>query len=301
MKASCLNTAALAAWFVCASAAGAAPLSIFVSIPPQAYLVERIAGEDATVQALIQQGQDPHTFEAAPRQMAALAKADAYFELGALPFEAQMVEKIRAVNPALRIESMSQGIALREIEEHGHEGEEAHHVQEGGKDPHIWLDPARLKAMAENTVRMLAALHPEHSAVYQTNGEALRQEIERADAHARAALEPYKGETFFVYHPAFGYFADAYGLHQEALEIEGKSPSPRELQAIIAEARAAGAKAIFVQPGFDTKSAEAIASAIGGAVAPLDDLARNTPQNIENMASSIKSAFEPKDAPNAQP
>ncbi len=174
--------------------------------------------------------------------MAELAKADAYLALGALPFEQQIMEKIRAVNPALRMESMSQGITLHEFEEHGHEGHEAEHGHSGGKDPHIWLAPDSLKAITANTAQALSALRPERAAVYTANEEALRQEIERADTHARAMLEPYRGHAFFVYHPAFGYFADAYGLRQEALEIEGKSPSPKELQAIIAKARAAGAK-----------------------------------------------------------
>jgi zinc transport system substrate-binding protein len=94
-----------------------------------------------------------------------------------------------------------------------------------------------------------------------------------------------------VYHPAFGYFADAYGLKQVPVEVEGKEPSARQLAAFIERAKAAGAKVIFVQPQFSTKSAEAVARSIGGAVVPMDPLATDYLANLERTAEKTAEAL----------
>ena len=88
-----------------------------------------------------------------------------------------------------------------------------------------------------------------------------------------------------VFHPAFGYFTDTYDLVQEAVEIEGKSPRPRQLANLIGQARKDGVKVIFVQPQFDPRSAETIARAVGGRVVSIDPLAENILQNIQVMAA----------------
>ena len=80
------------------------------------------------------------------------------------------------------------------------------------------------------------------------------------DAQLRQALKPFRGQTFYVFHPAFGYFADAYHLQQKSVETEGKSPTPRQLLALIKQARAEGVKIIFLQPQFDVHAAEAVAA-----------------------------------------
>ena len=90
------------------------------------------------------------------------------------------------------------------------------------------------------------------------------RELDGLDARIRRALRPFRGQTFYVFHPAFGYFADAYGLRQKSVETEGKSPTPRQLLALIKQARAEGVKIIFLQPQFDRRAADAVATALGG-------------------------------------
>ena len=104
-------------------------------------------------------------------------------------------------------------------------------------------------------------------------------------------MEPYLGATFFVYHPAFGYFADAYGLYQEPVETGGQSPTPKALTAFIENAKKEGAKVIFVQPQFDQRNAETVAKAIGGKVVPLDPLAEDVLGNLKTIADSIATAL----------
>jgi zinc transport system substrate-binding protein len=78
---------------------------------------------------------------------------------------------------------------------------------------------------------------------------------------------------------------------QETIEIQGKAPSPRQIQAAIRAAREAGARTIFVQPQFDARAAQSIARAIGGEVAPLDPLARDVLKNLQTMGNTIEKAL----------
>ncbi|HOO46050.1 MAG TPA: zinc ABC transporter substrate-binding protein, partial [Deltaproteobacteria bacterium] len=92
-------------------------------------------------------------------------------------------------------------------------------------------------------------------------------------------------------HPAFGYFAQSYGLEQLAVEVEGKEPSARQLSDLIARARAEKVRIIFVQPQFSKKNAQTIAQAIGGAVVPINPLPEDYLRELEGMAEKIRDAL----------
>ena len=138
----------------------------------------------------------------------------------------------------------------------------------------------------------LAELDPDHADTYRRNLAAFDADLDRVHAQIAEALAPLKGQAIFVFHPAFGYFADAYGLKQIPVEIGGKEPTARQLAGLIDRAKAAGVKVIFVQPQFSQKSAGAVAAAIDGVVVPLDDLARDYLMNLENVAAKVKVALQ---------
>ena len=81
-------------------------------------------------------------------------------------------------------------------------------------------------------------------------------------------------------------------MHQEAVEVEGKSPTPRQLYSLLTRAKTDKVKIVFVQPQFDRKSAQAIANGIGGEVVPLDPLAEDVVGNLKIMAEKIQSALK---------
>jgi zinc transport system substrate-binding protein len=287
----------------------AARLETFAGVPPLAYLIERIGGAHVAVRVLVQPGQDPHTFEPSPRQMMALGRATVYFEVG-MPFERTLLARIRRSRPDLTVVDTAKGIQKRMMAEHHHEqaGHEEHaHEAEGAveaesheghdglneedADPHVWLSPSLLKVQARNIADALIAADPAHAADYRKNLDTVLKDVDATDAHVRKVLAPYKGQSFYVFHPAFGYFADAYGLKQEAVEVEGKSPSPRQLAELIHKARAENVHIIFVQPQFASASAAAVASSIDGAVVPMDSLAKDVLKNLDDMAAKIDAAL----------
>ena len=102
---------------------------------------------------------------------------------------------------------------------------------------------------------------------------------------------PKNRRKLFVFHPAFGYFADSYGLKQTPLESQGKEPSAQQLAALIDKAKKEGVKVIFVEPQYSKKTAQTVATAIGGTLVTLDPLPRNYLDGIEDMARRIKKAL----------
>ncbi len=277
-----------------------AALEVYVSIPPQKYFAERVGGKHVSVRALLAPGQSPHVFEPTPQVIARAGQADVFFKIN-MPFEAQVVDKLAASTKNLHIVDTSAGIqrvagAVCTDPHHHHDeaGNEHAHAHDGDEiDPHIWMDPTLVKTMAANMRDALAELDPAHAEDYAANYAALAADLDALDADIAAQLAPAKGKAFFVFHPACGYFARRYGLRQVAIEAGGKAPHARQLATLIEEARAAGAKLIFVQPQFDTSNAEVIAKAINGAVAPLDPLAENYLENLRQMAAEIRDALTP--------
>jgi zinc transport system substrate-binding protein len=283
------------------TSAPAARLRVAVSILPQAWFVERIGGECVTVDVLVGPGQSPHAFEPSPRQMTALADARAYVRIG-IDFEQSLVPRLERMFPNLRIVDQRTGVPLRPVDaacDHDHEHEQGHDHADahGAPDPHIWLSPPLAKTQAQTIADALVALDPARAATYRANLAALHADLDRVHAELAAALAPLKGRELFVFHPAFGYFADAYGLKQVPVEVGGKEPTPRQLAQLIERARSAGVQVIFVQPQFPQKSAAAVARAINGAVVPMDDLARDYLANLSDMAAKIKTALAPSAAP----
>ena len=261
-------------------------IKTFVSIPPLSFFVERVAGPFAEVNVMVDQGQDAHTYEPTPQQMSSLAESQFYFSIG-LPFEETLLPKIIALNHSLKVIDANFGIRRRIIGT----AESADPEHAGLPDPHTWLDPRLAKIQAQNIESALAQFDPSHVTDYQANLQALHNDLDRLDANLAGALKPYRGQTILVFHPAFGYFCDAYGLVQMAVEIEGQEPSARQLADLIEKAKAKKIQIIFAQPQFSTVVVRRIAESIGAAVAPMNDLAPDYLENLQNMADRIAQQF----------
>ena len=262
------------------------PLSVFVSIPPQAYFVKRIGGDRVTVNVLIPSGKNPATYAPTPAQMAKLARSSLYFRIG-VPFENAFTGKIASLSKQVQIVDTRKGISLRKMDGQNHSAK-------GGADPHIWMSPVLVKIQAETIYNTLVLLDPEGEVEYRTGLNSFLSDLDALDEKISMALAPVKGRSIFVFHPVFGYFADAYDLKQIAVEIEGKSPKGKNLSKFIKKAKIDGVSVIFVQPQFDSNAASKIASAINGVVLPLDPLNRNYITNMEDMADKIHQALQRK-------
>lgn len=296
------------------------PLTVGVSIPPQAYFVQRVGGEYVRILTLVEPGQSPHSYEPTPRQMTALAEAGLYFSIG-VEFERQTLPRLGKLFPKMAIVDTRAGVPLRKMSadahcehEHEHDGEhddhaghqhEGEHHEEHGEtqptehdhaageaDPHIWLSPALVKIQARTICIALSSKDPAHADEYKRNLAAFEADLDKIHERLAEALKPLKGQEVFVFHPAYGYFMDEFGLRQVPVEIAGKEPTARQLAQLIDRAKAVGVHAVFVQPQFSKKTAQAVAEAIEGAVVAMDPLAADYLDNLERMAEAVKAGLK---------
>lgn len=272
-------------------------LPVFVGIPPLEFLVEQIGGEHVAVGVLVQPGQDPHTFEPTPQQVRALTKAKLFFRIG-MPFEDILLAKITESQQRLTVVDTTRGIERHAMDAacsghggpaRGEQDDDAHAA--GEPDPHVWLSPPLLKIMAANIAEALEQADPPHAQDYRKNLAVLQSRFDAEHEKIGRMLAPYRGRTFYVFHPAFGYFADAYGLRQVAIEARGQSPSPKELQALIEEACRDRVTVVFVQPQSAQQSAEVLAKAIAGRTDTINGLAKDVFQDMDDIAAKLVAAM----------
>ncbi len=271
-----LLTFCLACGLPAGAPAGQRQLSVFVSILPEEYFVKRIGGDRVRVEALVQPGQSPETYEPTPQQMARLARTRIYFRIG-VPFENGLIPKLIRSMPNLTIIDLREGLDLLELAG----------AQSGELDPHTWLDPLLVKKQARLIMKTLIRFDPEGTKLYRTNYQKFARDLETLNSRLLTILRPLAGRTVYVFHPAYGYFCRAYNLAQKAVEEHGKRPGGKRLAELIEQARRDRVKVIFVQPQFSVKAAKTIAKAIGGTVVALNPLARDYITNMKTMASKM--------------
>jgi zinc transport system substrate-binding protein len=269
------------------------PLQVVVSILPQQYLVERIAGPGVDILTLVQPGDNEATYSPGPATLAALDGARVWFTMG-VHFEDAWLDRITRDRPGLEIVPLAAGLALRRTEGdatlpsgRGH----AAHSHAGKPDPHTWTDPRLAAQMAARIAATFAQLDPAGADAYLARSAALRDELLALHEEIAARLAPLRGEAFIVFHPSWGYFADAYGLVQLPIEIGGREPGPRGLAELIRRGRDAGARAVFVQPQFSQRSAKAVAEALGAELVEADPLSVDYLENLRRVSIRMEKAL----------
>lgn len=290
-------------WLLLASSALSADtadkLNIFVSVLPQKYIAERVGGDAVQVNVMVQPGDSPATYEPNPRQISKLSKADMYIRVG-VAFENSWMDRIRAVNATMPVLDARDGLELLELADHNHDhghADEAHgeeHSASGEaqdehteQDPHIWTSPRIVKTMAAQLATQFSKMRPAQHQQFDTNLTSFLAELDQLDKELTELFKTTSQRKFMVFHPSWGYFADAYGLTQIPIEADGKEPGARALLQLIRQARKEGVKTIFIQPQFDQRMAGQVAKAIDGTVVSIDPLAEDYMANLRQAARLI--------------
>ncbi|MBN1915030.1 MAG: zinc ABC transporter substrate-binding protein [Parachlamydiales bacterium] len=248
-------------------------ISVFVSILPLKNFVEEIGKDYIDVQVMVLPGQSPETYAPMPKQIEALGRADLYYKIG-VPFENMWMDKMQKNAPHLRVIDVTEDLPI------SHE-----------EDPHVWMNPLYVIRMCERIVQSLVSIDPDRQQIYQKNCLSFQKKLSELDEKLQKQLSPFKGRAFLVFHPAWGYFAKRYGLLQLAIEKEGKDPGPRDILAIIAEAKKENISAIFVQKQFDQKNARVIAEALQAKIIVADPLAEKYILNMEDFTQQLIHSF----------
>lgn len=256
---------------------------VSVSILPQKYFVEQIAGHLLQVNVLVTPGSSPHNYEVLPSQMKDLAKSKAWLQIGLLTFEDAWKEKLANINKDLLIVNSSEGILPLAGDDHHEEG----HEPAGAFDPHVWLAPAEVKTLAQNTLKALTKSFPQHTSEFERNYSRFILKIDSLSAQIDQKLAPLKNRNILIFHPALAYYARQFNLDQIPLELDGKEPSPKHMKDIVDLAHQQNIHVIFIQKEFDSAFAKQMAQEINGEVLVIDPLDYNWEKQMLDITEKI--------------
>lgn len=278
------------------------PDTITVSILPQKYILEQIAGDKYQINVLVPDGSGPETYEPTAMQMQEVSRSKACIITGLLDFEKSWLTKISEQYPELQVINTSTRVDLIE----GHEGDEGdegaeghathevddahaeHHHHAGGIDPHIWLSISAVKAQSDMILDYLVKSDPENGQMYTDNHSKFIVRLDSLDkiiADKFNALE--KPVSFMIYHPSLGYYARDYDLSQIPIELEGKEPSPAYMMELIDQAKEVNITTIFYSEQFDKRSAETLARQLNVKLTAFNPLAENIEKNLLSITENI--------------
>lgn len=273
---------------------------ITVSIRPQKYIVEQIAGSQYHINVLVPDGSSPETYEPSASQMREISESKLCIINGLLDFEKSWMPKIAEMHPDLRILNTSEELELIEgHDHHHHEGEVHEHETEktkedygthlhGGIDPHTWLSIRTVKIQANSIYKALVSINPVDSVIYRTNYTRF---IASLDSTHQIISNLYKKLTvpaaFMIYHPSLSYYCQDYKVKQIPIELEGKEPSPAYMKELIDIATKENISTIFYSAQFDKRSAETIAHQLGISLTPFDPLSEDIQKNLLQVTQQI--------------
>ncbi len=264
---------------------------ITVTIQPQQYFAEQIAGDRFEIRAMVPAGSSPESFDPPASSFIALSKSRAYFRIGEIGFEKAWMDRLQAQAPKMKVYNNSQGINLIESAGHSHAHSHTHADSHShchhNLDPHIWTTPSLADSISANMCEALCQLAPMHRIQFEDNYSELSKELKLLDNYLHSMLDPIKGQSFVIYHPALTYFAKEYGLTQYAIENDGKEPSVSHLKNLIDEVGQTNAKVIFIQEEFDQKHAQTVANALGLDVVQINPLSKDWQGEMIKIAKAL--------------
>lgn len=237
-------------------------LLVGVSIQPLADLTKKIGGSKIDVFTIVPPGANPHTFELTPGIMKKMARADLLVFNGVgLEF---WLDNVMSALRGKKATFTAEGLEILQ-------GDDEHYAH---GNPHVWLDPRNAQYQCRKIFAALADVDPANRSYYETQTAILLKELEILDSDIRQQVAAWKQKRFVCFHPSWEYFARRYGLEQAAVieKRPGQEQSPQEVVDLIAKVKEIGARAVFAETGFPTRTADVIARESGIRVILLDPL-----------------------------
>lgn len=253
--------------------------TVAVSITPQATFAQKVVGDKFDIITVIPAGASPETYEPTPAKVREIADAEIYFSIG-VPTEENSITPI--------ISDKTQVVALHKKVNEVYPDL----MDDGGRDPHIWLSPKRVIVMIEEIADTFIKADSQNAEFYQANADSYIAELKRLDSYIKTAFESKANRKFIAFHPAFSYFAEDYSLSQYALEEHGKETTAKRLAEIADLAKKENIKTIFYQAEASQNQVLAFAEEIDGEAVMLEPLAADYTQNLKVMTDLLEKAME---------
>lgn len=301
---------ALSALFLLLLSAGTAISApkVMTSVMPVHSIVSAVMGETGQPELLLEGSMSEHRASFTPQQLAALGRADLVFIVGhGLEAKLAQLSGSDAVNGKRFVElAEAPGIRTLPVREGGAwEGHDDDHAADDGHghgaaegvlsfDPHVWLDPGNAKAMARAVAKELALADPDNAAAYEANAGSFATRLDELSAAIAEDLKPVRQKPYVVFHDAFQYFEERFGLSAvgSIADISASPPSAERLKAIRDKLAAAGALCVFREPQYDDKAVATViegSNARGGVLDPIGAGLEPGPDAYEKLLRNLAS------------
>lgn len=300
--------------------------SVVASLKPIHSLVAAVmhgVGEPALI---VDGAGSPHTYALKPSQARMLESADIVFWVGH-ELEAFLEKPLETVGANAKSVELMDAYGLNKLkvreggafEEHNHgddhgdeehaehddhddheEAAEAGHHHHGEYDVHIWLDPENAKVMVHEIAETLVASDPDNAEKYEANAKATTARLDTLIADVSSGLAPVRGKDFIVFHDAYQYFENRFGMKAAgSITVSPEViPGAKRVKEIQTKVKELGITCVFAEPQFEPKLVATITEgtqAKSGVIDPLGTSVENGPdlyfKVIRNIGESIKSCL----------
>jgi zinc transport system substrate-binding protein len=282
-----------------------AEVKVLTSIKPLQLIAAAVQDGVAIPEVLLPPGASPHNYALRPSDVRKVQSVDLLYWIGPdmegfLP----RVLKGRTL-PSVAVQDLP-GLKLRHFAEDNHShAEEAdehdHDHRPGSLDAHLWLSPINARVIATKMATDLSAADPANAARYQSNLKAFDERLDALDARLKKRLAGIEGKPYFVFHEAFDYFEDAYGLkHAGVFSVAAEvQPGAQHVAAMRARLQEVGKTCVFSEPPLRPRLAETLVAGLPVKLAELDALGGYTPataqgyeQVLEKLGNDLAGCLE---------
>jgi zinc transport system substrate-binding protein len=282
-----------------------AEVKVLTSIKPLQLIAAAVQDGVAIPEVLLPPGASPHNYALRPSDVRKVQSVDLVYWIG--PSMEGFLPRVLngRTLPSVAVQDLP-GLKLRRFAEDSHShAEEAdehdHDHRPGSLDAHLWLSPVNARVIATKMAADLSAADPANAARYQSNLKAFDERLDAMDLRLKARLAGIAGKPYFVFHEAFDYFEDAYGLkHAGVFSVAAEvQPGAQHVAAMRTRLQEVGKTCVFSEPPLRPRLAETLVAGLPVKLAELDALGGYTPataqgyeQVLEKLGNDLAGCLE---------
>ena len=282
-----------------------AEVKVLTSIKPLQLIAAAVQDGVAIPEVLLPPGASPHNYALRPSDVRKVQSVDLVYWIGP-DMEGFLPRVLNGRTlPSVAVQDLP-GLKLRRFAEDSHShaeetDEHDHDHRPGSLDAHLWLSPINARVIATKMAADLSAADPANAARYQSNLKAFDERLDALDLRLKARLAGIAGKPYFVFHEAFDYFEEAYGLkHAGVFSVAAEvQPGAQHVSAMRTRLQEVGKTCVFSEPPLRPRLAETLVAGLPVKLAELDALGGYTPataqgyeQVLEKLGNDLAGCLE---------
>ncbi|WP_223114982.1 zinc ABC transporter substrate-binding protein ZnuA [Pseudomonas syringae] len=282
-----------------------AEVRVLTSIKPLQLIAAAVQDGVGKPEVLLPPGASPHNYALRPSDVRRVKEVDLLYWIGP-DMETFLPRVIQGRTlPSVAVQSLP-GMHLRHFgednashDDHAHDhdtdtdtdtDEHDHDHRPGSLDSHLWLSTVNARVIAAKMAADLSTADPANAARYASNAEAFSKRLDTLDARIKDRVSAVTGKPYFVFHEAFDYFEEAYGLkHAGVFAIAAEiQPGAQHVAAMRERLKAAGKTCVFSEPPLRPRLAETLSAGLPVKLAELDGLGGYTPATAQGYEQVLQ-------------